>query len=212
MDIDPIEEDSMTAALPLAGQDLIDYLLGRDDLTVDDLTDLPEDLRCELIDGRLVLTPNALPIHQTISMRLGYALEENCPPDLVVNVEQRVLLDRRNEFRPDVMVFTAEGSRRSPVPAADTLLVVEVISPSSRRNDRRDKLERYADLRIPAYWIIDPLAERVTFTQYLIGPDGAYEGRPPTDELVVLDQPWKITLDLPAWTRRRAYLDEAARP
>jgi hypothetical protein len=47
---DPIEEESMTAVLLPVDR----RLLERTDLTVDDLVDLPEDLRYELIEGRLV--------------------------------------------------------------------------------------------------------------------------------------------------------------
>jgi Uma2 family endonuclease len=35
-------------------------------------------------------------------------------------------------------------------------LVVEVISPSSRRYDRVNKLNWYAELGVPEYWILDP--------------------------------------------------------
>jgi Uma2 family endonuclease len=90
------------------------------------------------------------------------------------------------------------------------LLVVEVISPSSRYTDPGHKAKRYADLGIPAYWIIDPLAERVTLTQLLVGPDGSYQQIRQTDELVSLDHPWHVTLDLPAWTGRRDRIREKA--
>ena len=73
-----------------------------------------------------------------------------------------------------------------------------------------NRFKHYAELGIPAYWIIDPLAERVTFTQFLLDPDGLYQRRLRTDELVTLDEPWEITLDLPAWTRRRDRVQEKA--
>jgi Uma2 family endonuclease len=64
---------------------------------------------------------------------------------------------------------------------------------------------------IPSYWIIDPLAERVTFTQFCLGPDGVYQRRLRTDALVTVDQPWEITLDLPAWTGKRDRIRRVAR-
>ena len=187
-------------------------LLGRDDLTVDDIVSLPEDLHYELIDGRLVLTPFALPIHQVISANTGRAIEEHCPDEFVINVEQAILVDRRNELRPDVVLIRVEGAGRSPVLPGDVPLVVEVISQSSRNSDRELKLKKYAYVGIPSYWIIDPLAERVTFTQFALGPDGVYQRRLQTDELVTVDQPWEITLDLPAWTRKRDLIRRVARP
>ena len=54
-------------------------LLERDDLTVDDLADLPEDLRYELIEGRLILTPHAFTIHNFIGRKTAEAIEEFAP-------------------------------------------------------------------------------------------------------------------------------------
>lgn len=42
------------------------------------------------------------------------------------------------------------------------LLVVEVVSPSTRADDYRSKRAEYGLLEIPEYWIVDPLAEEVT--------------------------------------------------
>lgn len=42
------------------------------------------------------------------------------------------------------------------------LLVVEVVSPSTRADDYRSKRSEYGLLEIPEYWIVDPLAEEVT--------------------------------------------------
>ncbi|MFI7547707.1 hypothetical protein [Actinoplanes sp. NPDC049599] len=64
---------------------------------------------------------------------------------------------------------------------------------------------------IPSYWIIDPLADRVTFTQFCLGTDGVYQSRLETAEVVTVDRPWEVTLDLPAWTRKRDRIREVAR-
>jgi Uma2 family endonuclease len=196
---DPIEEESMTAVLLPVDP----ALLERDDLTVDDLVDLPEDLRYELIEGRLVLTPVGLPIHQILEMRVASAIEEHCPDDFVVNIEQALLRNRNNELRPDVMIIHEDGARRSPVLPADVRLVVEVVSQSSRFSDRQDKFGWYEALKIPGYWIVDPLGQQVALTVFTLGPDGHYEERVHAAELVKLDEPWPITLDLPAWSRKR---------
>nr|WP_255644780.1 Uma2 family endonuclease [Actinoplanes polyasparticus] len=209
MERDPIEEDSMTAVLSLVDP----RLLERHDLTVDDLADLPEDLRYELIDGRLVLTPHALPIHQIIVNRTVNAVEAQCPEfEYVVNGEQAVRMGLRSELKPDVVLIRAEGANRSPVLPADVPLVVEIISRSSKHYDRNNKMKDYALAGIPHYWIIDPLDVQVTFTQYRLGVDGNYHRQLQTDELVTIHEPWEITLDLPAWTRKRDYLDEVGRP
>jgi Uma2 family endonuclease len=111
---------------------------------------------------------------------------------------------------PDVMILRDEAAFRSPVGPDDVLLVVEIISKSSKKRDRQEKLEWYAGMGIPHYWIIDPLCDRVTLTEFQLGPDG-YRQRLRADELITLDEPWKVTLDLPAWTRKRDYYREVSR-
>jgi Uma2 family endonuclease len=203
---DHIEAESMTAVLlPVDPR-----LLERDDLTVDDLVDLPEDLRYELIEGRLVLTPHAVTIHNFIGRKTADAIEEFSPHGFSVDQEQAVLRNRRNELCPDVMILRDESATRSPVRPADVLLVVEVVSKSSKAIDRREKLEWYAEMRIPSYWIIDPLPERVTLTEFRLGPAG-YRQQLQTTDLITLDETWKVTLDLPAWTRKRDYYRDVAR-
>lgn len=178
------------------------HLLERRDLTVDDLADLPEDLRYELIDGRLVLAPHANLTHQLISKNIGFAIDQRCPEEFVVNIEQALFLEPHVELRPDVVILP-EAAPETFIPADAALLVVEVISKSSRNTDRKDKLAHYAGAGIPFYWIIDPLAERVTFTQFSLHSNGRYVEMKQTDECVTVNVPWEITLDLPAWTRKR---------
>jgi Uma2 family endonuclease len=42
-----------------------------------------------------------------------------------------------------------------------TLLVVEVLSPSTETFDRQVKAQRFAALGVPCYWILDPEARRL---------------------------------------------------
>ena len=42
------------------------------------------------------------------------------------------------------------------------LLVVEVVSPLTKSDDYRSKRTEYGLLGIPEYWIVDPLAKKVT--------------------------------------------------
>jgi Uma2 family endonuclease len=76
---------------------------------------------------------------------------------------------------PDVQFFRAGNE-----PAADQEqglargradLVVEIISPSSRRYDRVKKLTWYAGLGVPEYWVLDPEAKTL---ERLVLRDGAY--------------------------------------
>jgi Uma2 family endonuclease len=88
------------------------------------------------------------------------------------------------------------------------LLVVEVLSASTRKHDLEFKRKQYASVGIPSYWIVDPLVDRVTFTQLLLAGGGVYAEVLQTDELVTVHEPWEVTLDLPAWTGRRDRIRE----
>jgi Uma2 family endonuclease len=99
---------------------------------------------------------------------------------------------------------------RSPVPVTDAILAVEVISPDSTFRDMRDKARVYAAARIPTYWVIDPLHERITLTELRLADSGDYEVGVQTSEVFMTDRPWPVTLNLPVLTeRRRALLDRA---
>ena len=74
----------MTAALPR---------LDSTNWTVDDVANLPEDLHYELINGRLILTPAAMPIHQIIGVRIVNALEANGPENVAVSPDSSVTTD-----------------------------------------------------------------------------------------------------------------------
>lgn len=200
---DPFEEEPMTAAPHLAALDGFEHLLGRDDLTVDDVAGLPEDLNYELVHGRLVVSPSALLIHQTIIFLINAALRSNCPRDRVIGHDQSVMLDPHTERRPDVVAVRKTGARRSPIAVADVFLAVEVLSPSSRMIDGEDKMKDYAYAGIPSYWIVDAMADRVTFSEFHLGSDRAYRHVRTTDQPVTVDLPWAVALDPPQWTSER---------
>ncbi len=88
----------MTAALHLP-----DLLRDKQDWTVDDLANLPDDLRYELIDGRLIL-PSPTFMHQDICGEVMLMLRPNCPPGFRVVIDVSLAVDPRNEPRPDVVV------------------------------------------------------------------------------------------------------------
>ncbi len=54
------------------------------------------------------------------------------------------------------------------------LLVVEVVSPSTKTEDYRAKRAEYDILEIPEYWIVDPLSEQITI---FVAEDGLYTPR-----------------------------------
>ncbi|MBQ1027095.1 Uma2 family endonuclease [Micromonospora sp. C95] len=177
----------------------------RSEWTVDDLGELPEDLPYELVNGRLIV-PSPTALHQDLCVELLLALRVNCPPDYLVSIDLSMRIDRRNEPRPDVVAIRREHANRSPVPVEDALLAVEVISPTSTFRDLYDKAKVYAHAGVRSYWVVDPLHEKMTLTEYALGPSGDYEVTTHTEDLFVSERPWKVSVDLPALTTRRAGL------
>lgn len=174
----------------------------RENWTVDDLGQLPKDLPYELINGRLIV-PSPTALHQDICVRILLALEVNCPPEFLATIDLSMEVDRRNEPRPDVVVIRREQANRTPVPVRDASLAVEVISPTSTVRDMHDKAKVYARAGIPTYWVVDPLGEQLSLTEYRLGPRGEYETADRTEDLFVTERPWKVSVDLPALTVRR---------
>jgi Uma2 family endonuclease len=186
----------MTAAL----QRLDDLgLADKQNWTVDDLASLPEDLRYELIDGRLIL-PSPTGMHQILGMDVAFALRPGCPPDYAPAVDLSLKMNPSNEPRPDVVVGKRSSYRRSPVPVDDALLAVEIISPSSRSIDMVDKVAIYAKFGIQHYWVLDPwLATGAAMTVFRL-ERGVYEFVVKTQGVFRTEVPFPVTLDLPALT------------
>ncbi len=115
---------------------------------------LPEHPRAEWVDGIVVMSPaGPRPAHQHAARRLANLLDDALP-DLEVIEGVSVALPRNRERLPDVAVF-GEG-RRTELPIVETpVLVVEVLSASTRREDLLRKGPEYAEAGISQYWVVD---------------------------------------------------------
>lgn len=129
-----------------------------DGWTVDDLPD-DADVRCELVDGALLVTPPPELRHGEVADELRQLLRAALPDDLRVLAEPGVFFDRRNYRVPDVVVYRRTASAKGRIEPADVVLAVEVMSPGSVSNDRVAKPALYAAAGIPHFWRLelDPL-------------------------------------------------------
>ncbi|HEY2421141.1 MAG TPA: Uma2 family endonuclease [Neobacillus sp.] len=64
-------------------------------------------------------------------------------------------------FEPDISVICNEGQLDEYGAKGAPTLVVEVLSPSTSRNDRVRKYNTYQRFGVKEYWIVDPLNETV---------------------------------------------------
>ncbi len=179
--------------------------LPRDLVTLEqwDALDLDEARRWELVEGGIVMTPRPRPLHQIVSKNLTRLLDEGRPDSLVVLQEVEITVEARfppTVRDPDLVVVNRSVVDRNPmrVDAADVALVIEIVSPGSRRTDRVMKLYEYAKAGIERYWIVDLDADAdERFLAHALR-DGTYQrvetlvaDRVRTDQPVALD----FTLD-----------------
>ena len=134
-----------------------------------DLVALPEDqLRHELIDGEHVVTPSPNTGHQEISIRLFRALDSHVEQHRMGQVLYAPFDVKFSPFTvlvPDLVYFTAERyarvvNEKHATAAPD--LVVEILSPGTRRRDRGRKRAVYDREGVQEYWIVDPEAQSIT--------------------------------------------------
>jgi Uma2 family endonuclease len=175
--------------------------LPRDLVTLEqwDALDLDEARRWELVEGGIVMTPRPRPLHQVASRTLSQLIRTALPNSLVVLQEVEITVEARfppTVRDPDLVVVNRTVVDRNPVrvDASDVALVVEIVSPGSRRTDRVMKLYEYAKAGIERYWIVDLDADAdERFLAHLLN-DGTYQrvdalvaDRVRTDEPVALD-------------------------
>ncbi|MFD7159585.1 Uma2 family endonuclease [Kribbella sp. NPDC059898] len=149
----------MTTAVPLPPAHL---------LTVGEYAALGEDDcgRSELMEGNLVMSPSPSPDHNMAGLRIALQLMPQLTQDFEVITDVDIDLELAPadqpgfSRRPDVIVVQRSARRRvraegGLIRAVEVLVVIEIVSPGSRRTDNVVKRAEYADAGIPHYWIVD---------------------------------------------------------
>jgi Uma2 family endonuclease len=135
--------------------------------TKEDLERFPRDgNRYEVLDGELLVTPQAELDHQVVAARLFSALYAYCMERGVGSaVGPAAVRWGKNELQPDIEVIPGYkfGTGQTWDTAPRPNLVVEVLSPfaASRFRDLDAKRKAYLRLGIPEYWVVDLEHRRV---------------------------------------------------
>ena len=131
-------------------------------LTYDDFVRFPDDgRRHELIDGEHVVTPSPNTAHQRASRALFRLLDQHASTHHLGEVFYApfdVVLSRFDVVEPDLLfiaagqadILTPEHVRGAPA------LVIEILSPGTRRRDERQKRALYEREGVQEYWVVDP--------------------------------------------------------
>ncbi len=134
--------------------------------TVEDYFQLPDDQRCELIDGVIYYMTSPDIFHQDIAGEAYYQLRNflggkkgKCK---VFIAPLDVELDGKTMVQPDVMIVCdrEKGSTGRIVGAPD--FAMEVVSQTSKSRDYVLKLKKYRESGVREYWIVDRNASKIT--------------------------------------------------
>ncbi len=147
-------------------------------MTARQFMELPEDpheIRRELVDGEIIMSPSLSFAHGRVSLHLASIVAMHIRAhklgEISWDVDNRV--SAWTVRRPDLLYFSAArvylAIGKSVAGPPD--LCVEFISPGSERIDRVEKFAEYAAYGVANYWIVDPIAR--TAEAYVLA-DGKY--------------------------------------
>jgi len=132
--------------------------------TYEDLLQVPENLVAEIIHGQLITHPRPAPRHAVASSSLGMELGGPFDKGRGGPGGWWILDEPELHLGPNVLVPDLAGWRRERLPTLPETAwfelppdwICEVLSPSTARIDRVEKLPIYAGAGIPHVWLIDP--------------------------------------------------------
>ncbi|MEV5000680.1 Uma2 family endonuclease [Nocardioides sp. LML1-1-1.1] len=124
-----------------------------------DFDALPEGVRAEYVDGVAIMSPPARGRHQDVTGNVLVALRQALP-GAVVRTEAGFALPSGSLRVPDISVQVVRDDEHwSPeVP----VLVVEILSPSTREEDLFRKATDYRRAGIAQYWVVDRVARTLS--------------------------------------------------
>jgi Uma2 family endonuclease len=147
----------------------------------------------ELENGELIPMPSESDINQRISIFLLIYFSQLGISSYQLRMKAEVAVHSRQVGVrvPDLVVYSEElakilqGATRSLIlmDMPPPLLVVEVVSPNQENRDYRYKRSEYAARGIAEYWIVDPIAQKVTVLEWV---EGFYDERVYQGESVIV--------------------------
>lgn len=148
-------------------------------LTYEDFLLLPDDgLRHEIIDGEHHVTASPNLRHQDLVMRLflslGLHVEDRPDRGRAFVAPFDVVFSFHDVVVPDLMYMAPDQSdilTDKNIQGA-TAIVIEVLSPSTRKRDQHIKLQLYERSGVREYWMVDPDAREVSIHRR--SDDGAF--------------------------------------
>lgn len=150
-------------------EDLVPYLIHKQqgEYTLEDYYNLPDEHRVELIDGVIYDMTAPTYIHQGLGGEIHSVLRDyirknkgKCmaflsPADIQLDCDNKTMV------QPDVFVICDRSKLKKRVLFGAPDLVIEVLSPSTRKKDMNIKTIKYKNAGVREYWMVDPSKKRI---------------------------------------------------
>ena len=121
---------------------------------------------CQIINNSLVMSPSPLDIHQVILQEISVEISlllRKTKAGYVRISPYDVHLSESNILQPDICFINEENKgiieKKGLVGAPD--LVIEILSPGTKKYDLSDKKEIYQNYGVKEYFIVDPTNKKV---------------------------------------------------
>ena len=147
-------------------------LLKEESYTIEDIYALPDGERAELIDGHIYYMAPPSYKHQKLVMELSAIIRNYIKQHKgtceVLPAPFAVYLGEINNtyVEPDISVICDPNKLTDRGCSGAPDLIIEIVSPSSRRMDYNRKNTLYSDAGVREYWIVDPVKEKVVVYCY----------------------------------------------
>jgi Uma2 family endonuclease len=141
--------------------------------TIEDIYDLPDGTRAELIDGQMYMMAPPNRRHQEIVFSLSRKIADyidskggSCKT-YIAPFAVFLNADNKNYVEPDISVICDPNKLTDNGCAGAPDWVIEIVSPGSRRMDYSTKVFKYRSAGVREYWIVDPDKKRITVWDFI---------------------------------------------
>ncbi len=143
--------------------------------TIEDIYQLPEGMRAELIDGQMYGMAPPSTIHQRLvselTITIGNYIHANKGACKLFSAPFAVFLnkDRKNYVEPDISVVCDPCKLDEKGCSGAPDWIIEIASPSTGRMDYGLKLFKYRSAGVREYWIVNPQNRTVNVYDFVCG-------------------------------------------
>ena len=143
--------------------------------TVEDWLSWDEDVRAELLEGKLIMLAQPTVRHQRILREINgqlwqFLIGKPCEV-FMAPFGVRLFENEDTAFEPDIVVICDKEKLDERICRGAPDMVIEILSPSTARMDRGQKYIKYQKAGVREYWIVDP---DLNLLQAGVLKDGSY--------------------------------------